>query len=154
MGPSEGGHDQELRSLVRELDLTRVLIEGPVFGSAKHELYRSADLFILPTLGENFAVTVAEALASGLPVISTKGAPWSGLERERCGWWIEHGIETLAETLAYAMALSPEILSAMGARGRDWMARDFGWDMIGQKMKQVYEWVRGAGDLPACVSLV
>lgn len=153
VGPSERGHDKELCSLARALQLTHVSIEGPAYGPSKYELYRDADLFILPSLGENFAMTVAEALASGLPVISTKGAPWSGLELERCGWWIEHGVGPLSAALACAMALPSETLSAMGDRGRDWMAKDFGWDVIGQKMWQVYAWAQGAGDLPACVSL-
>jgi glycosyltransferase involved in cell wall biosynthesis len=153
VGPSERGHDEELRSLAYALQLTRVSIEGPVYGPSKYELYGTSDLFILPTLGENFAMTVAEALASGIPVISTKGAPWSGLELERCGWWIDHGVGPLSATLACAMALPPEILSAMGARGREWMVRDFGWDVIGRKMRQVYAWTRGEANLPAWMVL-
>ena len=55
--------------------------------------YAAADLFILPTLDDNFAMTVAEALAHGTPVISTKGAPWQDLETHGCGWWIDHGVQ-------------------------------------------------------------
>jgi glycosyltransferase involved in cell wall biosynthesis len=87
-GPPELGHDNELRALAVSLGLTRISIEGPVYGEAKTVAYQYADVFALPTLNENFGLTVAEALAAGTPVISTKGAPWSGLEREGCGWWI------------------------------------------------------------------
>ena len=80
VGPAEAGHDDELRALAMALGLTRVSIEGPVYGDAKTAAYREADLFVLPTLNENFGLTVAEALAAGTPAISTKGAPWSGLE--------------------------------------------------------------------------
>ena len=111
--------------------------------------YRYADVFALPTLNENFGLTVAEALAAGTPVISTKGAPWSGLEREGCGWWIEHGIEPLAAALAHAMALPREALRAMGDKGREWMARDFSWDCVGRNMLGVYLWLaRGAEPPP------
>ena len=40
---------------------------------------QNADLCVLPTRSENFGIVVAEALACGVPVITTKGAPWSEL---------------------------------------------------------------------------
>ena len=73
----------------------RVSVEKSVAGDAKIAAYQQADLFVLPTLNENFAITVAEALAAGTPVIATKGAPWRALQSEGCGWWIDHGIEPL-----------------------------------------------------------
>jgi glycosyltransferase involved in cell wall biosynthesis len=150
-GPPELGHDNELRSLAVSLGLTRISIEGAIYGEAKTVAYRSADVFALPTLNENFGLTVAEALAAGTPVISTKGAPWSGLEREGCGWWIEHGIEALATALVHAMALPREALKAMGDKGREWMARDFSWDCVGHKMLGVYLWLARRAEPPSTV---
>jgi glycosyltransferase involved in cell wall biosynthesis len=153
VGPSEGRHEQELRALSTALNLTRVTIEGPVYGPAKYEFYRNADLFILPTLSENFAMTVAEALASGVPVISTKGAPWSGLKRECCGWWIEHGVEPMAAALHTAIELSAAERRAMGMRGRAWMARDYSWERVAADMLDVYRWISIRADRPRAVRL-
>lgn len=152
-GPVEGGHDTELRALASALGISRVSIEGPIYGSGKDAAYRKADLFVLPTLNENFGITVAEALAAGTPVLSTKGAPWSDLETEGCGWWIDHGIEPLAVALTNAMIMTPEKLTAMGAKGRAWMARDFSWDRVAEEMLAVYRWRASAGPLPATVHL-
>ena len=44
---------------------------GPVPRSEAHRLFRSADVFVLPTLSDGFAITQVEALAHGLPVITT-----------------------------------------------------------------------------------
>jgi hypothetical protein len=41
----------------------------------------------------------------------------------------------------------------MGARGRQWMARDFGWDRIAADMLDVYCWLRDGGDPPATVRI-
>lgn len=126
-------------------------MEGPIPGDAKTTAYREADLFVLPTLNENFALTVAEALAAGTPVISTKGAPWSGLQREGCGWWIDHGVEPLAAAMAHAMALPRETLKTMGNKGRAWMARDFSWDRIARDMLDVYLWLARGGEPPLTI---
>ena len=124
---------------------------GPVYGAAKDALLQNTDLFVLPTLNENFGIAVAEALASGVPAIVSKGAPWSGLETERAGWWIDHGVEPLVRALLEATDMSVAERSAMGTRGRQWMARDFGWDAIAQQMAATYGWVLGSADQPVCI---
>ena len=146
VGPDELGHAGELAALAAELKTQRVSIEDSVAGDAKTAAYREADLFVLPTLNENFAITVAEALAAGTPVIATKGAPWRGLQSEGCGWWIDHGVEPLAAALANAMAMRREALQAMGAKGRAWMARDFSWDRVAHDMLDVYRWLALRGE--------
>jgi glycosyltransferase involved in cell wall biosynthesis len=137
--------------LAMALGLTRVYVEGPIYGDAKTTAYEDADVFVLSTLNENFGLTVAEALAAGTPVISTKGAPWSGLENEGCGWWIDHGVEPLAAAMARAMVLPREVLKAMGKNGREWMARDFSWDRVAHDMLDVYLWLAGSVDPPGSV---
>jgi glycosyltransferase involved in cell wall biosynthesis len=153
VGQAEVGHDVQLRALAATLKLGHVSIEPAIYGEEKYAAFREADFFVLPTLNENFAMTVAESLAAGTPVISTKGAPWAGLEVERCGWWIDHGIEPLVAALSGAMVLPREELRAMGARGQAWMARDFGWDAIASKMAAVYAWLAGKAAPPDWVSL-
>jgi glycosyltransferase involved in cell wall biosynthesis len=153
IGPDELGHASELAALAAELKTQRVSIEGSVAGDAKTAAYREAELFVIPTLNENFAVTVAEALAAGTPVIATKGAPWHGLTSEGCGWWIDHGVEPLVAALAKAMAMRREALQEMGAKGRAWMARDFSWDRAGRDMLDVYRWLAVGGEPPAAVRL-
>jgi glycosyltransferase involved in cell wall biosynthesis len=151
VGNAEVGHDLELLQLAKKLGVERFSLEWPRFGAEKWQAFQDADMFVLPTLNENFAITVAEALASQLPVISTKGAPWSGLETHRCGWWIDHGPEPMAQTLLTAINMLPQERANMGARGRAWMGRDFGWPAIGTNMAAVYRWLKLGGEPPPCV---
>ena len=51
---------------------TRLKWFGPVTRSQAAEKYRAADVFILPTLSDGFAITQLEAQAYGLPVISSQ----------------------------------------------------------------------------------
>ncbi len=151
VGPSEGGHRQELERQAARLGLSRVNFEDALFGAAKDSAYREADLFVLPTRNENFGMVVAEALANGTPVICTKGAPWRELETNHCGWWIDHGVDALTGALDSAMRVPRSELNKMGARGRLWMKQAFSWESVAVNMLAVYRWCRGESEKPEFV---
>jgi glycosyltransferase involved in cell wall biosynthesis len=148
IGPDNGGYLEEMKTLSKEMDLRRVYFEDALYGEDKWRAYQSADLYILPTHTENFGITVAEALANGVPAIVTTGAPWEGLKHNDCGWWINRDEQTLYVTLLEAMSLSRNELREMGERGRSWMESEFSWDEIGRKMHLTYEWLLGGGPPP------
>ena len=154
VGTDQGGHGDVLRQRIIEAGLEgRATVEEPVFGDEKYKLMAEAALFALPSLHENFAITVAESLAMETPVIASHGAPWDGLEKHGCGWWIANGQDPLAATLRNAMVLPPEVRAEMGARGRDWMRRDFAWEGVAARMSAVYDWLVGRGSQPTYVIL-
>lgn len=139
VGPGEGGYMAELQKLAESLNLQRVTIRAPLHGAERDACMAAAELFVLPTRGENFALTVPESLMMETPVIATHGAPWPGLVREGCGWWIEHGVEPLVDALEEAMRLSDEQRLILGQRGRAWMLRDYAWEAVADKMLDVYQ---------------
>ncbi len=150
-GPDEDGHLAEVLSRVQQVGVANsVEYVGVVDGEAKSQLYRSADLFVLPTFSENFGVVVAEALAYGVPVITTRGTPWADLETFDCGWWIDIGVDPLVAALRQAMTLSDAERAAMGARGREYVRR-YDWDGIAKQTVDVYRWILDQGSKPACV---
>lgn len=153
IGPDQRDHRSELEALSRSLSLKRVFFSEAIHGDKKKEVMSSADLFILPSLSENFGMTVAESLALAVPVIATVGTPWEGLKTNRCGWWVGHSPKDLAGALGQAMDLPADELRAMGTRGRCWMQEEFSWDGIGQMTLQAYCWVLGRGDRPDFVHL-
>ena len=140
-GPDNEGYLDRMRAMATELRLMRVDFVGPIYGQAKFEAYRAAQLFVLPTHSENFGLTVAEALASGAPAIVTKGAPWGGLVSHGAGWWIDIGVEPLVSCLETALQLSPQALRSMGARGRQWMQNEYSWTEVARKTSETYRWL-------------
>ena len=151
-GSDENGHTAEVKAESRKQKVEASFeFVGPVEGERKWELYRSADLFVLPSHSENFGLVVAEALACGVPVITTKGTPWQDLEIHRCGWWVEMGAEPLANALRAAMALSDAERVEMGQRGRKLVEEKYNWPRIAEQMKAVYEWMLGLGPRPRSV---
>lgn len=150
-GPNEGGHLAEVLSLAEQLGVLPFLeYVGAVEGAEKEALYRNADVFILPTFSENFGVVVAEALAHGLPVITTHGAPWADLKTYDCGWWIDIGVDPLVNALREALGLSDDERRAMGERGKEYVRR-YNWEDIARQTIEVYRWILGKGDKPQCV---
>lgn len=151
-GPDADGHRAEVEQAVSELGITgSVRFTGPVGDEGKWDLYHSADLFVLPTFSENFGIVVAEALAAGLPVITTKGAPWQDLETHDCGWWIDIGVEPLARALAEATGLSDERRRMMGQRGRALVEEKYSWSHVADEMSAVYSWLLGHEPRPDCI---
>ena len=139
-GPDQEGHQAEVQSLTRELDVEGDFeFVGPVFCEAKESLYAQADLFVLPSFSENFGVVIPEALAAGCPVITTKATPWQELEANRCGWWIDVGVGPLIIALKQAMALTDDERATMGVNGRQLVEREYTWPAIAAKMKSAYE---------------
>lgn len=142
VGPDEDGHHAELMKAVADAGLADVFeFIGPLSDNEKWQAYVDADLFILPTHSENFGVVVAEAMAAGLPVITTKGAPWKLLEEDECGWWIDVGVDPLIMALQAAISISCEERAEMGRRGKKIVRERFDWKNIGEQLVQVYEWL-------------
>ena len=133
-GNDDGGHEAVCRALAAEQsNAARIRFHGPVADADKWALYASADLFVLPSYSENFGLVVGEALAAGVPVITTTAAPWDDMLRRGCGWWIPPGPDPLAAVLGEACALSVADRAAMGRRGAHWVRSVFGWDGVARQ---------------------
>lgn len=70
-GPLELIH--KLQSLARQLGVSeRIHFVGQVTGVEKTATFINSDIFLLPSEDENFGIGLAEALAHGLPVVTTE----------------------------------------------------------------------------------
>ena len=139
-GPDQDGYTAEIKSLVRKLGIEDfVEFSGPKFGDELQVAYDVSDVFVLPSYSENFGSVVVEALAHGVPVITTKGTPWKELEEHGCGWWIDVGVDPLAKTLLYVMSLTDEQRRVMGARGRQLVEERYTWDAVATNVLEGYE---------------
>jgi glycosyltransferase involved in cell wall biosynthesis len=86
---------------------------------------RTATLFVLPSLQEGFGIVAAEALAAGVPVVSTpSGGPTELLRASGGGRLVEgFGAEEFAGAIV-ALLEQPDQLREMRRRGRDYVVRE------------------------------
>jgi glycosyltransferase involved in cell wall biosynthesis len=139
-GPDEAGHQKQVERAVSAAGLGQVVsFTGPLAYGMKKSAFFDAELFVLPTHSESFGIVVAEALAHGLPVLTTTGAPWSILRDSGCGWWVDATVDGIAEGLRQATALDPKTLRAMGAKGRALVSAKFGWKRVADLILSTYE---------------
>lgn len=151
-GEGENSYIEHLNSLIRVRGLDKIVsLIGGVYGEHKWKLFQQSDVFVLPTYSENFGIVVAEALASGTPVITTTGTPWHELQTSNCGWWTKIGTEPLTEALSDFLNCSPAKLEEMGSNGRRLMEERYSVEAIAQQMKMLYEWILGQGKKPEFV---
>lgn len=141
-GLGEEGYVNELKELAIKNGVPELFeFIGPVFGSTKWPLYRNADLFVLPTISENFGIVVPEALASGTPVISTNGAPWEILNEYHCGWCTDVGTNPTIDALIKFLACSESDLERMGRKGRDLVEEKYSSISVAKQFVDMYHFL-------------
>lgn len=109
---------------------------GHVDSEEKKNAFLEANVCVVPSHSENFAMVVAEALSYGVPVIASKGTPWQEIETHQCGLWVENAPESLADAIKLIREMD---LSQMGYNGWCWMRQDYTWESVAKKMIAVYE---------------
>jgi glycosyltransferase involved in cell wall biosynthesis len=91
MDPTTAG---ALRDQVTEAGLNgQVEWLGELSAEGLRDTYAQADVFVLPTYFEGYGMAVAEAVAHGLPIISTRTGAIPDLVDEHSGWLVDVGDE-------------------------------------------------------------
>ncbi len=130
VGPISAGYDRYL-----DLDQPNVRVTGRVSRSTVIRELQQASIFVLASIEEGLALVIAQAMACGLPVISTEATGASEL--------ITNGVEGIivpgssAENLAQAIdcLLSDNVRSrAMGAAARRKVEAIGGWERYGRQL--------------------
>lgn len=139
-GEGDDAYIGELKMLAQRRGVAgNIKFVGGVYGERKWELFRQADVFILPTHSENFGIVVAEALASGTPVITTKGTPWAELETKGCGWWVDIDINAIACAFSKFLKLDETQLQKMGHNGRALVECEYSSATVARMFVDMYE---------------
>ncbi len=133
-------------------DYTPEMIEGYVLrsgqpgrvraydGAGHPPPYAIASLFLLPSHSENFGLSIAEALAEGVPALVTDTTPWSGLNRTGSGWcvpWPDYGA-----AIRTATSEGYDALRKRGLVAREWVLREYSWEKSARLLSEFYSTLR------------
>lgn len=104
------------------------------------ELYRRADVFVLPTWREGFPNVVLEAMAAGLPIVSTPiGAIPDAIRDGEEGFLVPaRDVDALTGALA-RLVDDPALRLAMGARARARVEAQFSLSAVVDQLEAIYD---------------
>ena len=141
-GPEgEPGYRATLEQRVRDAGIeSRVIFTGALYDRDKSNLMMDADIFVLPSRYENFANSVAEAMAFGIPVIITECCGIRSLVSGRAGLVIAPEKEPLVAALRNL--ISDPVLHAKLKSGCHEVAAELGWDRLTAQMEAHYMKIR------------
>jgi glycosyltransferase involved in cell wall biosynthesis len=103
------------------------------------ELYRQASVFAIPSDQEGLCIAGLEAMASGLPVVSTRcGGPEVFVRPEQTGLLVDrHDERQLAEAL-YHLLVDPAARARLGGQARALVEKEYAPESFARQMGQVY----------------
>jgi len=153
-GWNEGSHEVELRRLAEALQLGEtVRFVGPQFDAQKAASMAFANGFVLPSFSEGLPIAVLEAWFFRLPVLMTRQCNLPEGFTAGAAIEIPPDADRMAERLATFLNLPERERQAMGSRGRRLVEQRFDWSAITSQMSDVYAWVLGRQEKPACVRI-
>lgn len=141
-GIDEDSHEEHLMKQVKFYEIEDIVqFVGPVFDEEKILMYDISSTFILPSINENFGIVVVEALARGIPVITTRNTPWEDLEHNNCGWWIDRTENEMSKTINKLISTDAGELLSMGKSGKLLVKNEYLWSSIAKQSINLYNWV-------------
>ena len=130
----------QLEDLTRQLGLTRnISFLGAIEHRQVPEILKNVDIFVMPSVREEFGVAAVEAQAMGIPVVSTRvgGIPEAVLDGET-GILVEPGdSEQLAQAIV-TLIEDPVLRRQMGERGRRHVLANYRWEDNAALMERLY----------------
>lgn len=104
------------------------------------EVYRQADIFLSPTYAEGFSNTILEAMASGLPCISTYSVGVVDCLRDGDnGLLVTPGDVAALEGAMHRMLTDDALRAQIAVRALSEVRRVYSWGIVGRMIVDVYE---------------
>lgn len=135
-----GGGEKQLELIDRVRNYTskeNVLFLG--HRTDTKEILKASDIFVLPTLGEGMSNAIMEAMASGLPVITTDIPENKILIREQENGFLVAPKNTVAlkNSLSYLLN-HPDLMTQLGHKAKQDIKERFSLEVVIPKLKEVF----------------
>lgn len=137
VGPDEG-RKGEFEKLARERGVGgSVVFTGGLYGAGKWEAYTDADVYVLPSVFENFPRTVLEAMGRDTPVIITDRCGIAPQIKDRAGLVVPYDEDALMGAIQSLMD-DPALREKLAEGGRRVLEEEFSWEPVVAELEALY----------------
>lgn len=138
VGPNKFGTREKMESILSSEDLLdRTVFTGLLTGEDKLAAINCADLFVLPSHSEGFALTVLEAMAARLPVVITKGCEFTEVSENGAGLVVDADEGQIAEAMTTLLS-DADLCKRMGQKGHKLVNERYTWQAAAATMANLY----------------
>jgi len=139
-GSGDSDYVQRVSRMLHDAGVSRCsTVTGELSEEDKLATLADADLFVLPSYGENFGLAVVEAMACGVPVlISDKVGIWREIAEAEAGMVVPCDPDRIAEAIE-KLVNYPELRATLGERGRKLVHARFSMDRMAERMELAYQ---------------
>ena len=135
-----GNLQKDLQFFLKDFDLPKnVVFTGGVSSDVLLGFYSKSSLFVLPSIEEGLSMTIAEAMACGLPVIcTTNTGGWELIKHEKDGFIIPiRDVDILVEKILLCYQ-NPGLSKEIGLQAKI-KVQNFTWNNYGEKVFEEYK---------------
>lgn len=130
---SSGNQFEEIKKIISDQHLEQeVIITGYVDQEDLPALYGQAEIFLFPTLYEGFGLPILEAMASGVPVVTSNQPPHTEVGGEAAVYVDPHSPESLSDAIIKVLADS-DLKRSLIEKGL-MRAKEFSWQKTAEEV--------------------
>lgn len=130
-----------------------IVVTGFVEESVRDDAVTGALALVMPSYYESFSIVLADALARGRPALVQGSCPALAGQAQRSAGAIPYRGYAAFEAAVDALLDDPALADAMGTAGREYVRREYDWDVVLDR----YEALLAAtvrGDVPLAIGSV
>ena len=133
----EGPYRPKLENLIKEMNLEKeVVLKGETDNPGR--FYSIADVFILLSQGEAFALAPIEAMGQGLPVVASRVRPFDEVISDKVGVLVNDNEPREIEAALEKLFLDDTLRQKMGQEARSLAVKNFTWEKIAFQYNELF----------------
>jgi len=114
-----------------------VRVYPPLAHESLAKLYQAADIFVVPSSVETFAISAYEAMACGLPVIMTENLSYLTIKESGLVTFVKPDPEELRKTIRELLK-DPIKCREIGQRSALWVKENYSWSAVIMRHLELY----------------